>query len=119
MTVKGFDMRLGQVVRNLVDNALSFNPPGGVVRVSAARVRGRIVIHVDDEGPGIPPDSFERIFDRFHTDRPDSFGKHSGLGLAISRQIVDVHGGTVHAANLMDGDKVRGARFTVDLPATD
>ncbi|MBX3493672.1 MAG: stimulus-sensing domain-containing protein [Parvibaculum sp.] len=117
MTVKGFDMRLGQVVRNLVDNALSFSPPGGVVRVSAARIRDRIVIHVEDEGPGIPPDSFERIFDRFHTDRPDSFGKHSGLGLAISRQIVDVHGGTVRATNLMDGDKVRGARFTVDLPA--
>ncbi|MBX3494986.1 MAG: stimulus-sensing domain-containing protein [Parvibaculum sp.] len=117
MTVKGFDMRLGQVVRNLVDNALSFSPPGGVVRVSAARMRDRIVIHVEDEGPGIPPDSFERIFDRFHTDRPDSFGKHSGLGLAISRQIVDVHGGTVRATNLMDGDKVRGARFTVDLPA--
>ena len=119
MVVKGFDMRLGQVVRNLVDNALSFSPEGSTVRVSAARERNRIVIRVEDEGPGIPPDSFERIFDRFHTDRPDSFGKHSGLGLAISRQIVEVHGGLIHAANLMDGETIRGAQFIVDLPAAD
>ena len=119
MIVKGFDMRLGQVVRNLIDNALSFSPEGGTVRVSAGRERNRIVIRVEDEGPGIPPDSFERIFDRFHTDRPDSFGKHSGLGLAISRQIVEVHGGLIHAANLMDGETIRGAQFIVDLPAAD
>lgn len=117
MKVKGFDMRLGQVVRNLIDNALSFSPEGGVVRVSARRADGRIIIRVEDEGPGIPPDSFERIFDRFHTDRPDSFGKHSGLGLAISRQIVEVHGGTIRAENIMDGEMILGARFTVDLPA--
>ncbi|MDO8837381.1 MAG: sensor histidine kinase [Parvibaculum sp.] len=119
MKVKGFDMRLGQVLRNLIDNALSFSPPRGVIRVSAARGRGRIVIRVEDDGPGIPPDSVERIFDRFHTDRPDSFGKHSGLGLAISRQIVEVHGGTIRAGNRMDGDKILGASFTVDLPAAD
>ncbi|MEX1153087.1 sensor histidine kinase [Parvibaculum sp.] len=119
MTVKGFDMRLGQVMRNLIDNALSFTPKGGTIRVFAERVRGRIIIRVDDEGPGIPPVSFERIFDRFHTDRPDSFGKHSGLGLAISRQIVEVHGGVIRAENRMDGEMVLGARFTVDLPAAD
>ena len=117
MKVKGFDMRLGQVMRNLIDNALSFSPEGGVVRVSAKCENGRIVIRVEDEGPGIPPDSFERIFDRFHTDRPDSFGKHSGLGLAISRQIVEVHGGTIRAENIMDGEMILGARFTVDLPS--
>ncbi|HUD53434.1 sensor histidine kinase [Parvibaculum sp.] len=117
MMVKGFDMRLGQVMRNLIDNALSFSPEGGVVRVSAERVPGRIVIHVDDEGPGISPENFERIFDRFHTDRPDSFGKHSGLGLAISRQIVEAHRGTIRAENRMEGARIAGARFVVELPA--
>src|SRR5690606_9522505 len=65
--VKGFDMRLGQVVRNLIDNALTFSPESGTVHVSARRAPGRIVIQVEDEGPGIPPENFERIFDRFHT----------------------------------------------------
>ena len=116
MVVKGFDTRLGQVVRNLIDNALSFSPEGGTVRVSASRERGRIFIRVEDEGPGIAPENFERIFDRFHTDRPDSFGEHSGLGLAISRQIVEAHGGTIVAGNRMKDGEVRGACFTVELP---
>ncbi len=116
MVVKGFDTRLGQVVRNLIDNALSFSPEGGTVRVSATRERGRIFIRVEDEGPGIAPENFERIFDRFHTDRPDSFGEHSGLGLAISRQIVEAHGGTIVAGNRMKDGEVRGACFTVELP---
>jgi two-component system sensor histidine kinase ChvG len=119
MIVRGFDMRLGQVVRNLIDNALSFSPRGGTVSVSAWRVPGRLVITVEDEGPGIPPDNLERIFDRFHTDRPDSFGEHSGLGLAISRQIVEAHRGTIRAENRTDlthPQSVRGARFVVELP---
>ncbi|MEP1903652.1 MAG: HAMP domain-containing sensor histidine kinase, partial [Nitratireductor sp.] len=117
MVVKGFDMRLGQVVRNLVDNALSFSPEGAQVKVMARREPGNIVIMVEDQGPGIPEDSLEKIFDRFHTDRPDSFGKHSGLGLAISRQIVEAHGGTIRAENRMQYDEVQGARFIVTLPA--
>ncbi|MGB5950360.1 MAG: sensor histidine kinase [Parvibaculum sp.] len=120
LIVKGFDMRLGQVVRNLIDNALTFSPEGGTVLVSARRAPGRIVILVEDEGPGIPPDNFERIFDRFHTDRPDSFGQHSGLGLAISKQIVEAHRGTIRAENRHEGDgpegRVLGARFVVELP---
>lgn len=116
MVVKGFDTRLGQVVRNLVDNALSFSPEGATVRVSATREPGLIVIRVEDEGPGIAPENFERIFDRFHTDRPDSFGEHSGLGLAISRQIIEAHGGRVFAGNRVKQGKVLGARFTVELP---
>ena len=116
MVVKGFDNRLGQVVRNLIDNALSFSPRGGTVRVSASREPGLVLIRVEDEGPGIAPDNFERIFDRFHTDRPDSFGEHSGLGLAISRQIVAAHGGTIRASNRMKDGKVLGACFTVELP---
>ena len=120
MIVKGFDTRLGQVVRNLIDNALSFSPPGGVVRVMGLREPGRVVIRVEDEGPGIAPENFERIFDRFHTDRPDSFGEHSGLGLAISRQIVEAHDGTIRAGNRMGPDgRVAGARFTVELPSAE
>ncbi|WP_424469549.1 sensor histidine kinase [Parvibaculum sp.] len=117
MVVKGFDMRLGQVMRNLIDNALSFSPPGGTVYVLARREPGRIVITVEDEGPGISPDNMERIFDRFHTDRPDSFGEHSGLGLAISEQIVEAHGGRIRAENRDAYGTVLGARFTVELPA--
>ncbi|MEP5262783.1 MAG: stimulus-sensing domain-containing protein, partial [Nitratireductor sp.] len=116
MVVKGFDNRLGQVVRNLIDNALSFSPKGGTVHVTAARAPGLIIIRIDDEGPGIEPENFERIFDRFHTDRPDSFGEHSGLGLAISRQIIEAHGGIIRADNRMKDGKVMGARFTVELP---
>ena len=116
MVVKGFDTRLGQVVRNLIDNALSFSPKGGTVRVSATREPGLIVIRVEDEGQGIAPENFERIFDRFHTDRPDSFGEHSGLGLAISRQIIEAHGGRIFAGNRMKDGRVLGARFTVELP---
>ncbi|MEQ8268658.1 MAG: sensor histidine kinase [Parvibaculum sp.] len=119
MVVKGFDNRLGQVVRNLIDNALSFSPAGGTVHVFATREPGIVVIRVEDEGPGIAPENFERIFDRFHTDRPDSFGEHSGLGLAISRQIVAAHRGIIRAGNRLKGGKVAGARFTVELPAAD
>ena len=116
MIVKGFDMRLGQVMRNLIDNALSFSPPEGTVQVAARREPGRIVIMIEDEGPGISPDNIERIFDRFHTDRPDSFGEHSGLGLAISKQIVEAHGGTIRAENRDAYGTVLGARFIVELP---
>jgi two-component system sensor histidine kinase ChvG len=105
-------------MRNLIDNALSFSPEGGVVHVSAERVPGRIIIRVDDEGQGISPDNFERIFDSFHTDRPDSFGEHSGLGLAISKQIVEAHRGTIRAENRVENDRVAGARFIVELPAS-
>ncbi|MEN6542166.1 sensor histidine kinase [Parvibaculum sp.] len=118
MIVKGFDMRLGQVMRNLIDNALSFSPEGGTVHVLAERVPGRIIIRVEDEGQGISPDNFERIFDRFHTDRPDSFGEHSGLGLAISKQIVEAHRGTIRAENRMEDGRVAGARFIVELPSS-
>ena len=125
LRVRGFDMRLGQVVRNLIDNALSFSPQGGTVFVSARRLADTVEICVEDEGPGISPDNVERIFDRFHTDRPDSFGEHSGLGLAISKQIVEAHGGTIradnrdmpHAPEEAGEPASHGARFVVTLPA--
>jgi len=120
--VMGHDSRLGQVVNNLIDNARSFSPPGHEVRVTMQRVRGEIDIIVDDDGPGIPPHALERIFERFYTDRPEQgFGQNSGLGLSISRQIVEAHRGRIWGENRMDHSgaepKCLGARFVVRLPA--
>jgi two-component system sensor histidine kinase ChvG len=122
--VPGHDSRLGQVIDNLIENARSFSPPGGTVRISARRLRNAVEITVVDDGPGIQPDAMERIFERFYTDRPhQGFGQNSGLGLSISRQIVEAHGGRIRAENRMgastgpDGPRVLGARFVVRLPA--
>ncbi len=122
LTVAGIESRLGQVVQNLIANAITFSKAGDTITISAQRDRDVIEIMVEDEGPGIPPRNLEKIFDRFHTERPeeDGFGNHSGLGLAISRQIVDAHGGTIAAKNreaeLRNGKPVTGARFIVRLP---
>jgi len=109
---------LGQVIRNLVDNARSFTPIGGEVRIRAYRGRGEVVIQIDDDGPGVPPENLETIFERFYTSRPKgaAFGGNSGLGLAIARQIVEAHGGRIWAENRSADAKVTGARFTVALP---
>ncbi len=120
LSVLGMEGRLGQVLRNLVSNAVSFSPPDGLITLTARRQPGRIVIAVEDEGPGIPPDKLKAIFERFYSERPqgEKFGTHSGLGLSISKQIVEAHGGTLAAENLMTADgRIRGARFVVDLPA--
>jgi two-component system sensor histidine kinase ChvG len=123
--VPGHDSRLGQVVSNLVDNARSFSPPGGTVRITCRRLRNDVEIVVDDDGPGIQPEALDKIFERFYTDRPEQgFGQNSGLGLSISRQIVEAHGGTIRVENRTvvagPGDElhVLGARFVVRLPAT-
>jgi len=119
-TVLGAEGRLGQVFRNLLSNALSFSPPGGQVTLKARRDQGRVILLVEDEGPGIPDDKLKAIFDRFYTERPEGekFGTHSGLGLSISQQIVEAHNGTLTASNRRDrSSKVIGARFTIDLPA--
>jgi two-component system sensor histidine kinase ChvG len=122
--VIGHDSRLSQVIINLLDNAISFSPPGGRVAVVARRIGPDIQIAVEDEGPGIPAENLERIFERFYTDRPqENFGQNSGLGLNISRQIVVAHGGRLHAENRSgkgDGGDGRsgGARFVIRLPAT-
>lgn len=123
--VSGFDSRLGQVLNNLIDNARSFSPKGGTVEVGLRHLNRMIEVTVDDHGPGIPSDAFERIFERFYTDRPEEqgFGQNSGLGLSISRQIVEAHNGQIYAQNRFeqqDGrDKVVGARFIVQLPSWD
>jgi len=109
----GIDERLGQVFRNLIDNAISFSPDGGAVEISAGIEGGFVRILVDDNGPGIPPENLESIFDRFYTSRPsDHFGNNSGLGLSIARQIVEAANGTIVAANRDGG----GACFVVRLP---
>jgi len=122
--VLGHDSRLGQVINNLVDNARSFSPPDSTVRVTLRRRRLEVEVVVDDDGPGIEPHALDRIFDRFYTDRPEQgFGQNSGLGLSISRQIIEAHRGTIRAENRpgppdADGEPSRlGARFIVRLPA--
>ncbi|MFW6300323.1 MAG: stimulus-sensing domain-containing protein [Oceanicaulis sp.] len=123
LTVRGHEGPLGRVFINLVENAITFSPEGGTVRVGARRLpgpHGRIMVTVDDEGPGVPEENLEAIFERFYTQRPKgaAFGAHSGLGLAIARQIVSAHGGRIEASNRTGPDGARrGARFTVDLPA--
>jgi two-component system, OmpR family, sensor histidine kinase ChvG len=126
--VLGHDSRLGQVFNNLVDNARSFCRKDGVVRVVARPRKDGVEVVVEDDGPGIRPDQFERIFERFYTDRADAgaeaFGQNSGLGLSISKQIVEAHKGRIWVENRARPSKnageppvVLGARFTVRLPA--
>lgn len=119
--VVGREGPLGQVVRNLIDNARSFSPPGRPVTATLERVAEErpLRIRIDDEGPGIPPENLETVFERFYTSRPKGtkFGGNSGLGLSIVRQIVEAHGGRVSAENRLDPDgTIAGARFTVSLP---
>ncbi|MEN3378423.1 MAG: two-component system, OmpR family, sensor histidine kinase ChvG [Hyphomicrobiales bacterium] len=122
--VPGHDSRLGQVIDNLIENARSFSSQDGTVRITAKRLRNAVEITVDDDGPGIQPEAMERIFERFYTDRPhQGFGQNSGLGLSISRQIIEAHGGRIRAENRIgvsdgpDGPQVLGARFVMRLPA--
>jgi two-component system sensor histidine kinase ChvG len=117
--VQGLDERLGQVFRNLIDNAISFSPEGGIVKVAALSAGTVVRASVEDDGQGIPEDDLERIFNRFYTQRPieHGFGKNSGLGLAIARQIVGSLGGRISAENKCDAQGNRkGARFIVELP---
>ena len=120
LNVRGNEERLVRVFRNLLDNAISFSPPGGTITVRARRTGDMIRVAVEDAGPGIPEGKLGAIFDRFYSERPkgEDFGTHSGLGLAISKQIVEAHHGTIRAENRYDGEnRLRGARFMVDLPA--
>jgi two-component system sensor histidine kinase ChvG len=120
--VMGHDLRLGQVITNLIENARSFIPEDkGQITITLSRAGKHNVITVEDNGPGIRAENIDRIFERFYTDRPagEAFGQNSGLGLSISRQIVEAHGGTLTAENISGtkpGD-IKGARFVVTLPA--
>jgi two-component system sensor histidine kinase ChvG len=120
LIVRGVEGRLVQVFRNLIGNAVSFSPPRGRVVVRARPAGAMMEFTVEDEGPGIPEAKLESIFDRFYSERPtgERFGQHSGLGLSISRQIVQGLRGRISAENRRDAEgKVTGARFIVQLPA--
>lgn len=114
----GNEDRLVQVFGNLISNALSFSPEGGRVNISLEEGGEFITIKVEDKGPGIPESKIDTVFERFYTERPDheDYGSHSGLGLSISKQIIDAHGGNIWAENILDEDGKRaGARFCVQL----
>ena len=119
LTIPAFEDRLAQVFRNIIGNAVSFSPPGDSIRIAAARDGERVTVSFSDDGPGIPPGKLAAIFDRFYTERPagEKFGTHSGLGLSISKQIIEAHGGTIRAENRLDKEeRVIGARFVIELP---
>ena len=119
IVVNGIEDRLGQVVRNLLTNAMSFGLPGTSILVAVSGAGGFARLIVEDDGIGVPEEKREAIFQRFYSARPEgeAFGNHSGLGLSISRQIVEAHGGTIRAENRYDQDReVIGARFVVQLP---
>lgn len=120
--VKGVPIRLERVIDNLLDNAVSFSPPGGQIVVRLDHPDSQIELSVTDEGPGIPLDAQEKVFTRFHSDRPDteSFGNHSGLGLAIARTIIEAHDGTLTVSNDHNADHdspLPGACLLLTLPA--
>src|SRR3984957_17927744 len=117
--VSGIESRLSQVFLNLISSAVSFSPPGSAIRVRAREDGRAILVTVEDDGPGIPPDTLTTIFERFYTERPaaEKFGTHSGLGLSISKQIVEAHRGRIWAENRHDATgAVCGARFLIRLP---
>jgi two-component system sensor histidine kinase ChvG len=117
--VMGDRGRLARAIDNLVDNAISFSPPDGLVEIAAAKAGDQVRIRIEDEGPGVPEEAREAIFNRFHSVRPqdEQFGRHSGLGLAIARAIVEGHDGEIHVQDRDDAPS--GARFTIKLPAAD
>ena len=122
IVIHGLEARLAQVFVNLIGNAISFCEAGDAVRVWARRRENRVLVVVEDTGPGIPDQALNRIFKRFYSERPQAqFGNHSGLGLAISKQIVEAHDGVIWAENIRaaDADPTSpplGARFVVGLP---
>ena len=114
--VMGEESRLARIIDNIVDNAISFSPEGGLVEIAATGVSGNVVVSVEVEGPGVPEPIREATFNRFHSIRPEGedFGRHSGLGLAIARAIVEGHDGRIHVEDRHDGRT--GARFVISFP---
>jgi two-component system sensor histidine kinase ChvG len=117
--VMGKADRLARAITAIIDNAVSFSPPAGLVEIAVARVGDKVRVRIDDEGPGVPADAREAIFNRFHSVRPEgeNFGRHSGLGLAIAEAIVNGHDGEIDVQDRDDAPS--GARFTITLPAAD
>jgi two-component system, OmpR family, sensor histidine kinase ChvG len=120
LIVPAIESRLSQVFRNLITNAASFSPPAGEIRLRAGHDGRAVLVTVEDQGPGIPEEKLTAIFDRFYSERPagEKFGTHSGLGLSISKQIVEAHRGMIWAENRKEADgTVHGARFCIRLPS--
>jgi two-component system sensor histidine kinase ChvG len=119
LIMMGEGARLERVFENLIDNAVSFSPDKGLITIAASRDQDDLVIKVEDEGPGVPEEAREQVFSRFQSLRPESeeFGKHSGLGLAIARTIVEGHQGSIVVESRED--RLSGARFVVTLPLKD
>jgi two-component system sensor histidine kinase ChvG len=113
--IEGDAGRLAQVLRNLIDNAVSFSPEGGIVTLAVNRAGPAVELVVTDQGPGVPPNNRRDIFKRFYSERPEGedFGRHSGLGLSIAAAIVTAHGGQIQVEDAPGG----GALFRVMLPA--
>jgi two-component system sensor histidine kinase ChvG len=122
IVIDGLESRLAQVFVNLLSNAISFCEDGDAIRVWARKRENRVLVVVEDTGPGIPEQALTKIFNRFYSERPPGqFGNNSGLGLAISKQIIEAHGGVIWAENIRPTDAditsdPLGARFVVGLP---
>lgn len=114
--ILGEESRLSRVFDNLVDNAISFSPPDGLIEIAAAKIGDEVVVSIEDEGPGVPAEVREAIFNRFHSIRPEgeAFGRHSGLGLAIAKAIVEGHDGRIAVEDRHNGRT--GARFVIRFP---
>ena len=116
LVILGEGARLERVFENLIENAVSFSPAGGLISIAARSDAHMLTVQVEDEGPGIPEEAREDVFRRFHSVRPETeaFGQHSGLGLAIARTIVEGHQGSIAVESRED--RLGGARFVVRLP---
>ncbi|MBX7146632.1 MAG: sensor histidine kinase [Alphaproteobacteria bacterium] len=117
--VLGIESRLEQVLYNIINNAISFSPPQGIIELVMIKENQKVIITIKDQGPGIPEDKLDKIFERFYTARPihEKFGVHSGLGLSISKQIIEAHNGIISVCNVRDeNDNMMGAEFRIELP---
>ena len=119
LLILGHEIRIVQVIDNIVDNAITFSPPHGNINIVVSADTKSVTITIDDQGPGIPKGKLDAIFDRFYSERPptEKFGLHSGLGLSICKQITEAHNGEITAENRLDHQSItKGARFIITLP---
>ena len=119
LIILGHEIRIVQVIDNIVDNAITFSPPHGNINIVVSADTKSVTITIDDQGPGIPKGKLDAIFDRFYSERPptEKFGLHSGLGLSICKQITEAHNGEITAENRLDQQSItKGARFIITLP---
>ena len=119
LLILGHEIRIVQVIDNIVDNAITFSPPNGNINIVVSADTNSVTITIDDQGPGIPKGKLDAIFDRFYSERPptEKFGLHSGLGLSICKQIAEAHNGEITAENRLDQQSItKGARFIITLP---